>query len=475
MLADLGDLQGGCMSPDPVQRAIEEVLSYPSFMTYRELEESTDRLAEEFRGVVRVLDVGRSRCGERVKALVIGRDSRAALLFGAPHPNEPVGTLTLNYLSWRLASDEELRNLFDYTWVIVKVADVDGLKMNEGWFKKPFSAETYAKNYYRPAGNVQIEWSFPVRYGRYSFESPTPETRGLMKLVDEYRPYFIYSLHNAGFGGVYYYVSVNAPLLYPILQLYPRSLGIPLSLGEPEVPWVKQLTRAIYMMPSVRNYYDFLEAQGMDPVEVIKHGGSSYDYAREVNPLVVELVAEVPYLYDPRIEDLSETDVVRRKAVLDAISWREEVYELVRSVWGRAKDLVPASELCSEVGLLRESVEYFLETAPKSIEATRRWATRDPSLERKATVSEVFDNYYVTKFYTLLTLGMLLRLLRRGYEQSPNPTLEDLAEEVEGKFLEVVNELERDRRYRAIEIRDLVRVQLAAGLYTALYIQHVLR
>ena len=41
-------------------------------MTYRELEESTDRLAEEFRGVVRVVDVGRSRCGERVRAVVIG-------------------------------------------------------------------------------------------------------------------------------------------------------------------------------------------------------------------------------------------------------------------------------------------------------------------------------------------------------------------------------------------------------------------
>ena len=463
------------MPSDPIQRALEEVPSYPSFMTYRELEESTDRLAEEFRGLVRVLEAGRSRCGERVRAIVIGGGSKVALLFGAPHPNEPIGTLTLDYLSWRLASDEELRGLLDYTWVIVKVADVDGLKMNEGWLKKPFSVETYARNYYRPAGNVQVEWSFPVRYGRYSFESPTPETRCLMRLIDEYRPHFIYSLHNAGFGGVYYYLSVRAPLLYPILQLYPRSLGIPLSLGEPEVPWVKQLSRAIYLMPSVRDYYDFLEAQGMDPVEVIKHGGSSYDYAREVNPSVVELVTEVPYLYDPKIEDLSETDVVRRKAVLDAVSWREGIYELVRKVWAKARDLVPVGERCSEVGLLRESVEYFLETAPKSIEATRRWATRDPSLERRATVSEVFDNYYVTKFYTLLTLGMALRLLRRAYEQSPNPALGALAEEVEGRFLEVVEELERDRRYRVIEVRDLVRVQLAAGLYTALYVQYALR
>jgi len=31
-----------------------------------------------------------------------------------------------------------LRKLFDYTWVIIKAADVDGLKMNEEWFRRPF-------------------------------------------------------------------------------------------------------------------------------------------------------------------------------------------------------------------------------------------------------------------------------------------------------------------------------------------------
>lgn len=463
------------MSLDPVQRAIEEVPSYSSFMTYRELEESTDRLAEEFGEVVKVVDVGRSRCGERIRAVIVGGGSKAALLFGAPHPNEPIGTLTLDYLSWRLASDADLRDLFDYTWVIVKATDIDGLKMNEGWFKEPFSIEVYARNYYRPAGNVQIEWSFPVRYKRYTFESPTPETRGLMSLIDSYRPNFVYSLHNAGFGGVYYYISANAPLLYPILQLYPRSLGVPLSLGEPEVPWAKPLSRAIYSMVSVRDYYDFLEAQGMDPVNVIKHGGSSYDYARELNPSVVELVTEVPYLYDPRIEDLSEAEVTRRKAVLDAVSWREEVYRFVKGLWDRARGSLPAGDVCSEVGLLRESVEYFLETMPKSIEATRRWASKDPSLERKATVSEVFDNYYVTKFYTLLTLGMLHRILRREYERASAPALRSLVEEVEGRFHDIVKDLESDRRYRAIEIRDLVRIQLAAGLYTALYTQLLMK
>lgn len=57
----------------------------------------------------------------------------------------------------------------------------------------------------------------------------------------------------------------------------------------------------------------------MDPLEVIKHGGSSFDYAQELNQSAIELVTEVPYLYDLRIEDLNEADITRRDAVLGAI------------------------------------------------------------------------------------------------------------------------------------------------------------
>lgn len=288
-------------------------------MTYEELEASTDALVRDYKDIVRVAEVGRSRCGEKIRAVIIGKGSRTALLFGAPHPNEPIGTLTLEYLTKVAASDEAVRKALDYTWVIVKVVDIDGLKMNEGWFKKPFSVRTYAENYYRPAGNVQIEWSFPIKYKKYYFGNLTPGTKALMNLMDTYKPDFVYSLYNTGFGGVNYYITTEAPLLYPIFQLYPKILIVPLSLGEPEVPWARTLSRAVYRMVSVRDYYDFIDSQGMDPLEVIKHEGSSFDYARELNQSAIELVTEVPYLYDPRIEDLNEADVTRRDAVLEAI------------------------------------------------------------------------------------------------------------------------------------------------------------
>jgi len=38
----------------------------------------------------------------------------------------------LEYLSYKLVSDDEFRELFNYTRIIIKAIDKDGLKLNEG-------------------------------------------------------------------------------------------------------------------------------------------------------------------------------------------------------------------------------------------------------------------------------------------------------------------------------------------------------
>lgn len=60
-----------------------------NFMTYEGPEASTDALARDYKDFVRVAEVGRSRCGEKIRAVIIGKGIKTALLFGAPHPNEP--------------------------------------------------------------------------------------------------------------------------------------------------------------------------------------------------------------------------------------------------------------------------------------------------------------------------------------------------------------------------------------------------
>ncbi len=103
---------------------VEGVPDYREFMTVDELVVSSRRLVREHDDVAELVEVSSTRTGEPLYALVLhGGESRRVLAFAFPHPNEPVGSLTLEYLSWRLARDRDLLSEVDATWVRVKVAD----------------------------------------------------------------------------------------------------------------------------------------------------------------------------------------------------------------------------------------------------------------------------------------------------------------------------------------------------------------
>ncbi len=132
---------------------VRDIPDYNTFFTVDELNASSEKLVRKHPKKVKILEIGKSRKGEKIKALRIGKGRRTALLFGFPHPNEPIGSMTLEYLSWRLAEDRSLNEL-NYTWYIVKCADPDGARLNESWFKGPFTLLNYALNYYRPTTRI---------------------------------------------------------------------------------------------------------------------------------------------------------------------------------------------------------------------------------------------------------------------------------------------------------------------------------
>jgi len=447
-----------------IEELVEKVPNYKAFMTPDELDESTMQLAREYRGVVEVWEAGRTRGGKPIYCIKVGEGRLNALWFGCPHPNEPIGTLTIEYVLRRLAEDEELRKQFGFTWLFIKAADRDGLELNEGWLKGPYTILNYAMNYYRPAGNKQVEWTFPIRYKKLVFEDPLPETRAIMGLIEQYRPDFIYSLHNAGFGGVYYYLSADLPSLYPAFWYHVEREGVPLGLGEPEVPWARQMGKAVYYMVSTPEHYDFLESLGYEnPQEIIMSGTDSFDYARRFNPNVIELVTEVPYFYDPRIEDTSGSGHNRRSLILERI---DEDMRATRGMIRLYEEVKPKLTLETR---FRESVEYFLEMIPKALEAERKWAETDKSVDREATVAEWLDNVYIHKFYRILRLGLMRRMLEEEVKAG-NEALRDAHERVKAEMEGLAREVEKGLRYEVIPIRKLVRIQLAAGLYAMAYV-----
>jgi hypothetical protein len=185
------------MKLDDLLNIISDVPDYQVFLTVDELKAGARKLAGRYPDAVEILPVGYSRQGDPIEALKIGDGPKKALLFAMPHPNEPIGSMMLEYLSARLAEDDGLRQELGYTWYLIKCIDPDGTRLNEGWFKGPFSIGNYARHYYRPPSHQQVEWTFPVDYKTLHFHDSLPEAQALMTLFEQIRPDFIYSLHNS--------------------------------------------------------------------------------------------------------------------------------------------------------------------------------------------------------------------------------------------------------------------------------------
>ncbi len=452
------------MEPTEIERVLSHVPDYKAFLTVDELHASTHELVAEAPGIVDIVPVGISRAGSPIEAIKIGRGTKTALIFAMPHPNEPIGSMMLEHFSRLLAEDESLRRSLDYTWYLIKCVDPDGTRLNENWFKGPFSISNYGRNYYRPPSHQQIEWTFPIEYKQLSFSSPLPETQGLMRLIEEIKPDLIYSLHNAGFGGAYFYISEDAIGLREPLYDLVKNQGLRLHLGEPEAPWMTQYAKAIFETPVIVQAYDYYQTQGVDPLKAITGGTCSWDYAaRFCDPF--SLLCELPYFHNEAIHDTSPTDRMRREVILEGVAKTRDQFAILADIYKAVEEELTAPSP------FKDSISSFVNVIPRSLEALKNWASTDPKTEVPATRAETIDNLYVKRFYlVLLNLGMTMRMIETQIAASgPSPALSSALERALETFEKVADELEKELSYSVISIKQLVSVQLGSALLAAVY------
>jgi hypothetical protein len=232
--------------------------------------------------------IGTSRLGEPLLMLTAGHGPRHALLVGGPHPNEPVGFLTLLQLARQLAEDADLRDGMGYTWNLIPCIDPDGARLNEGWYGGPLTIEHYHRNFYRPALRNQPEWTFPMSNGRAFFDRPLPETQALMRVIDELRPRFQYSLHNADFGAAYFVLSHDIPGLADELVESAHARNLPLELAPSEAVGWEVPGPAVFVMPPAHEVF----TNNGNKSGPHFHGGSSLHYAERHGTLT--LITEAP-------------------------------------------------------------------------------------------------------------------------------------------------------------------------------------
>lgn len=453
------------------RKLVEDVPDYDAFLTVDELDAGSFALAKRYPKTVRVFPIGKTKEGRTLFCLKIGSGSKNALMFGCPHPNEPIGAMMLEYFSEQLAGNESLRRELDYTWYIVKAWDADGLKLNEGWLKGPFTIRNYARHFFRPAGYRQVDWTFPVDYKELHFHAPVPETEAMMRLIDDIKPHFIYSLHNAGFGGVYWYVSSPIDPVYDAMRAAAEKEGVPLNLGEPETPYCEMLSPAVYKLFGIEKEYDYLEQYGAERInEIINAGNCSASYAKKRYGSFT-LLTELPYFYDARIMNLRNGSMTRKEAVSRSLDENAEANRYLKAMLERAKGLV------DDENPFKLALEAF--SAGREEESTRRMIEQNPEYARTATVAEEFDNLLMSRFYKCLSYGMAIRMneyelermaKRRETDPEKEKKLRDNAADAEKAFTALVTQVEGALDYEAVPIRKLVRIQLACGLLVSEYL-----
>jgi len=445
---------------DRILAELKRVPPYDRFLGVDELVAAVRDAATRHPRLASLRDIGRSTDGEPIPMLTLGDGPRSALLVGCPHPNEPIGAMLVRFLVGELVERPDLRG--GWTWHLIPCIDPDGTRLNEGWFGGPFTLRNYARHFYRPWSEEQVEWTFPFRYEQFAWTAPLPETRALMRAFEETRPEFVYSLHNSGFGGVYYYLSKPLAAGYEALHRIPRALGLMLSLGKPEMPWAVEWAPAVYRYPSVRDAYDYHARYAPDaPAARIAGGGSSLDYLLSVRgpdraPMM--LIAELPYFQSPEISDRTPVAESRREVILRGIQRTRAMLDALSGIRAEVSGVV-----APDTRLMR-AFSSFIAHQVKALDSKYRWAHEADGMAQPATAAERADEWYIGTFYRVLMASMLGRALAATIARQPSPAIAHAQARLEGWLDTWLADVEAHVRYEVTSIRTLVQAQYGAML-----------
>jgi len=443
---------------------LKQVPEYKEFMTIAELNASSKKLAKEF-DHVELKEIGKSREGRTIYCLKIGEGENNVLLFGFPHPNEPIGSMSLEFLSRFLAENPEFTKETGYTWYLIKAIDIDGAVLNEGWFKGEFDPIKYAKHYYRCSQSDQVEWSFPINYKKLKWETPLPETQALMRLLNELKPKFLYSLHNWDFCGVYFYVTREVGNLFTDLTEFVKSEGLPLHLGEPEIPFRKTLHDAIFQNEGIQTFYDFIEAKGIEnPLEFVKSGTSSWDYLKNItNEQSFTLVCELPYFTHDSMGDNSLSEFERRDVLLQTLEYNKNNYKHAKRIFNKIK------KFCDKSTRIYTAVDDYIKITRPNIDSFIYEIKTSSMYDGKATIAQAFDSNVARRYIrSLLMISMIPRLCEEAISNHTENEAEiaKIKHNLERWIEQKINKLLNGIQYKVIPIQKLVRVQIGSAFIT---------
>ncbi|MET9829241.1 M14 family zinc carboxypeptidase [Streptomyces sp. NPDC006385] len=434
-----------------IQELLRTVPPIDRFCTVDELHAFIERLAADRPDVCGLRRIGTSRLGEPLRMLSVGHGRRNALIVGGPHPNEPVGLLTVRHLARLVADTPALRDGADLTWHFIPCLDPDGTRLNEGWFDGPYTLRHYHTEFYRPALADQPEWTFPVTDDAAWFDRMLPETQALARVIDELRPHFQYSLHNADFGGVFFILSRPVPGAAEDLAAFAAAHDVLLSRGPVDTLGWTEAGPGVYLMPTAEDLTAAAARRGKPPAS----GLSSSHYAQRHS--TTTLVTEVPLWRDARADDLTPAGrphgAVLREAARQLEADRQELQGLLERAEPHLK--VPTPMRAALAGHLQQSADLALAYD----------AMAGAGQERDATVADTFAARCIVHMLRLRGAGLLSRRLALECAAGNQPpAVRSALARTRRLFEDWCADAEGELAAEAHPLRDLVAVQTGAAL-----------
>ncbi|MGW0736019.1 M14 family zinc carboxypeptidase [Streptomyces sp. NPDC002851] len=186
-------------------------------------------------------EVGRSRAGRPLHLLSVGHAADGVLVVAGAHANEPVGGPTALRLARRIIRDPALRA--GMAWHFLLCADPDGASLHRA--SAPRSLFDYHRRFFRPAGPEQPEWAPSV----LPPDRLPPETRTLLGIIDEIRPYLQVSLHATDLGGSWVQLTQDIPGLAEPFAKSAAELHIPVETHTSDAAGWPVSGPGVHIMP----------------------------------------------------------------------------------------------------------------------------------------------------------------------------------------------------------------------------------
>lgn len=450
-----------------IEGALRELPSFDSFCTVGKINELVDRLKTDARFAVGV--VGLSAGGLPIHHVAFGGGAVKAMFVGFPHAMEPVGGLTAFGLLSLLQVNNQALVGANVEWHIVPCIDPDGALLNEAWTQN-FTVDNYLRNYYMQTHREQAAMSFPITHKNLVWNAPSCEAKTLLKLLEEVRPDFYFSLHNTRAGGMFCGLSHDIDRKYHSeIHAFLEREYFPVQKRAPYKEICEQYADGIAELIFMDKLYDYLERVMPRPEEsaILRYGANDWDYLAQIKPSALSVIAEPGCLAHPFDASEMPTAFNLRRLRLQIDADAKFLASVLLDEWQKVK-----GDLDSGHPLYRAVAGYVLPPFSKVAEGgwpLSRYPTAeiisDSRNDRPATEGEVFNVCVMDSgLYFVQFAYQFVRLLAESPKTTAVQKSIKRAEEALDEVKAAIGQYIDLNALTPVDFNILVRVQLGCGL-----------